>query len=149
MEKDVVGLTEIVKIHGGKKIIEVSAICDTGASTTSIDMGIASEIELGPIVGQTNIKNPSFDKFVKRPVVNCNVEVCEKVFNIKANLQDRSHMTHKVIIGRDILHNNFVVDVSVSHSGYSVKTIKDEETKMLLNKYRFVDVDENEDEDFE
>ena len=138
-EKQIIGLTEIVKIHGEDKIVKVAAICDTGATKTSIDVRVAGKAHLGPIIGQTNIKNPSFDKNITRPVVMVKIELSGKVFEAKANLQDRSHMTHKVIIGRDILHNNFIVDVSLSHSGYKVESIKDEETKGLLNNVLYVD----------
>lgn len=140
-DKKIVGLTEIVKLHGKDRVLEVAAICDTGATKTSIDVNVADLAHIGPIIGQTTVKNPSFNKNIRRPVVLAKIEIGGGVFKVRANLQDRSHMTHKVIIGRDILHNNFVVDVSLSHSGNKVESILDEETKGLLSNVRYLDED--------
>ena len=137
--KKILGLTEIVKVHGNDKVVEVAAICDTGATKTSIDKAIADKLSLGPVIGRQRVKNPSFDQKIVRPIVASKIEIKDKVFDVRANIQDRSHMTHKIIIGRDILHNNFIVDVSLSHSGYKVESLKDEETRGFLNSARYVE----------
>lgn len=128
----VVGLTEIVKLIGNKKTMKVAAIMDTGAKNTSIDHALAEELDFGEPVGTTFVKNPSKKSRTKREVVAIKIKVDGKTFDVLANIQDRSHMTHPVIVGRNVLHGNFVVDVSKTHDTPSLVSIKDDETKELL-----------------
>ncbi len=108
-KKKVVGLIEKVKIMGEKEI-ETYALFDTGARLTSIDIRLASKAKLGPVVKTTRIKNPSFKTIIRRPVVMAKIKIKGKVFEGYANLQDRSHMTFPVIIGRNIIAGSFLVD---------------------------------------
>ncbi|HDD46432.1 MAG TPA: hypothetical protein ENG42_03070 [Candidatus Aenigmarchaeota archaeon] len=108
--KQVVGLVEKIKIVGNDKAIETLALMDTGAIRTSIDMSLAAEAKLGPIVGIEKIKQSSTKRSTKRPIVEAIIELKGKRFKKKVNLQDRSHMRYLAIIGRDILKGNFIVD---------------------------------------
>ena len=125
--KRVIGLTEVVHVCGSKKCAQVAAICDTGAMRTSVDENLAKELDFGESVRTTSVKNPSVDKRFKRPVVNVHIEISGKEFDVDASIQDRSHMTHKIIIGRDILFGHFVVDVSMTHDGNKLAAIKDKD----------------------
>ena len=107
--RNVVGLVEKVKVQG-KKSISTFAVCDTGARLTSVDVTLASRAVLGPVTRRVRVKNPSLKKMVSRPVVKARILIGGKVFNAEVNLQDRSHMNFPVIIGRNILSGNFLVD---------------------------------------
>ena len=111
MKKILVGLTDKVKIRG-KKSVETLAKFDTGAKRTSIDMGIAAKAKLGPVIDVVKVKSASLKGgYVKRPVVEAVVEVCGKKLKVKANIEDRVHSKQKVLIGRDIIKSNFIIDV--------------------------------------
>lgn len=109
MEHPVVGIIEDVKIVG-KKTVSCLAVFDTGAHTTSVDITLASEAGLGPITRISKVKNPSMRGRVMRPVVKAHIEIHGRTFDTEVNLQDRSHMKFPVIIGRNILAGNFLVD---------------------------------------
>lgn len=121
-EKDIVGLVEKVSIIGEKKV-DVIALFDTGAKVTSIDIKLASKAQLGPIVKITNVKNPSFNRPIKRPVVRAKIKVKDRIFDVYVNIQDRSHMTFPVIIGRNIIAGNFLIDTSVNRDLYKQERI--------------------------
>ena len=108
-EKEIVGIVEEIEIHGRKKV-KTMAVFDTGAKMTSVDVRLAAKAELGPIVRTTRIKNPSFKSQVRRPVVEAKVVVKGRSFEARINIQDREHMAFPVIIGRNIISGNFIVD---------------------------------------
>ena len=107
--RQIVGLVEPVKIIG-KKTVSVLALCDSGAQRTSVDVKVAAKAELGPVIKIAYVRNPSLKRQVTRPVVVAEIKIKGKTFNSEVNLQDRSHMTFPMIIGRNILSGNFVVD---------------------------------------
>jgi hypothetical protein len=109
-ELPVIGLVEKVMIKGGKKSVTIKALIDTGAQWTSIDLNLATKAGLGPIVRTRKIKAASTKKTSIRPVVKVHVELVGKTFLAEANLQDRSHMKFPMLIGRNILAGNFLVD---------------------------------------
>lgn len=109
MEKKVVGLVEKIKIIG-EKTIETYALFDTGARRSSVDLVLASKARLGPIIGTMKVRSPSFKQKVRRPVVMVKFEIEGEAFETKANIQDRSHMNLPVLIGRNIISGNFLVD---------------------------------------
>lgn len=109
MKKVVVGLVEKVEIIG-KTAVSSYALLDTGARRTSVDIRLASEAGLGPVMRVVRIKNPSVKTKVSRPVVKARIIINGRVFDTEVNLQDRSHMNFPMIIGRNILSGNFIVD---------------------------------------
>lgn len=130
--KKKIGLTKKVVVIGEKDSKEVAAIFDTGGKTTSIDKEIAEEVGLGETVDTTEVKNPSYSEPIQREVKKVKIKIDDDVYEVKANIQDRSHMTHKVLIGRNILHGNYVVDVTLSHDNPSLDSLKKKEVKKLL-----------------
>ncbi len=109
-KKRVIGLVEKIELIG-EKTVKTYALFDTGASFTSVDTKLASRAKLGPVVRTTKIKNPSIKARIYRPVVSGKIKIKGRKFDAEVNLQDRSHMTFPIIIGRDILTGNFIVDV--------------------------------------
>ena len=105
-ERKVIGLIEEVEIKGRK----VKAKIDTGAERSSIDLLLASEIEVGPIIGTKKYRN-SLGKGVKRPLVEAEIILHDTKMTTKFNLADRSGLNFKILIGRDILQQGkFLVD---------------------------------------
>lgn len=116
-DKDVVGIVEEVEIKG-RLPVRVLAVFDTGARMTSIDVRLAAKAQLGPIVKTTKISNPSLKGQVRRPVVEARIEIKGKPFDVLVNVQDREHMTFPVLIGRNIITGNFIVDTKKNHDLY-------------------------------
>jgi len=121
MRKIIVGLVEPVRITGRKKKIEVMAKFDTGAERTSIDKQIVSKIGLNP-VGKTTTVN--IHGRTVRPLVDVKLKIKGKKLNVKANVSDRSSRKYKVLIGRDIMFSNFIVDISKSHKSHKLGELK-------------------------
>ena len=121
--KNVVGLVENVTIRG-TKIVSTAAVFDTGAQRTSIDTVLASNAGLGPITGVVRVKTPSVKGKVTRPVVMATIEIHGKKFRTKVNIQDRSHMNFPMIIGRNILSGNFIVDPEKNEKKWKLKNRK-------------------------
>ena len=110
--KKIIGCVETINIKGIKNKKKVIAIIDTGATYTSIDKKIAEEIGFNKIKRHIKIKSKSFtNRFVRRPVISVIIELKGSLFEIEANIEDRSNMTCPVIIGRNVLFKNFIVDV--------------------------------------
>ena len=59
MKKTTIGLAEAVIIHGNKKHKKVTARIDTGATKGSIDVKIAAEVGLGPVIRTKLVKSAS------------------------------------------------------------------------------------------
>ncbi|MEE9406130.1 MAG: RimK/LysX family protein [Candidatus Aenigmarchaeota archaeon] len=110
MVKRIVGLVEKIKIIGGKGSAETYALFDTGARSTSVDVKLAAKVNLGPVIRTTFVKAASLKGRIRRPVVKAAVKIQGKKFDTEVNIQDRSHMTFPVIIGRNILAGSFLVD---------------------------------------
>ncbi len=122
--KQVIGLIEKVKIIGRKEVF-ADAIIDTGATGTSIDVRIAKEAELGPITGTVKVKSKtSADGYTRRIKVNAKIELKDKIVPVEANIQDRKNMHTPVLIGRDVLHSNFIVDVEKTHNSNKINDTK-------------------------
>lgn len=107
--KRVVGLVERVRIIA-EKSVTVRALFDTGANSTSIDKSVARKVGLGKPLRYTTVYSASNSKGVRRPVVRAIIEIMGEKFDTEVNIQDRSHMTFKMLVGRNVLAGNFVVD---------------------------------------
>lgn len=116
---ETVGLVEEVTIIGREKV-KAKALFDTGARTTSIDIKLAAKAQLGPVVKTIKVKSASLKGNVKRPVVEAGLEIMGRKFETEVNIQDRSHMTFPMIIGRNVLAGNFLVD-SKKHQDWFTK----------------------------
>ncbi|MCD4666628.1 RimK/LysX family protein [archaeon] len=106
MKKTIVGLIEPIEID--KK--EYLARIDTGATKSSIDIDLAANLRLGPIVGSRRIRNVHGK--TRRPIIKVSFKLQNRKMNYKFNLMDRKRMKYKVLIGQNILKENFLVNPS-------------------------------------
>ena len=109
MEKAIIGIVEKVIIIGNKTK-EVKAKIDTGSYNSSIDIGLASELELGPIVKSKKIR--SSHGIVTRPFVKGQVEIKGKIIDVLFHVADRNELRYPVLIGRKALKKDFLIDPS-------------------------------------
>lgn len=108
--KRIVGLVEPVTVIG-KKNIKAFAKFDTGAARTSIDRKLAKEAGLGPVIKYKKIKS-ALSPGQRRGIVKAKIRIGRKVYETEATLSNRDHSKCKVLIGRDIIYDNFVIDIS-------------------------------------
>lgn len=105
-----VGLVEKARVIGEKEV-DALAKFDTGAARTSIDKALAKEAGLGPVIRYKKVKS-ALSMGQKREVVRAKIGVAGKVFDTEVNLSDRKHSKCKVLIGRDLMFENFVINIS-------------------------------------
>lgn len=106
--------------------VRMPARIDTGAATTSIDArdlkirNNIAEFRLPEKYGGAKITLPIVEwRLVrssggrqKRPVVEVDICIGTKKLRIQANLRDRSCMEYPILIGRNVLKEGFIVDVT-------------------------------------
>jgi hypothetical protein len=109
-EQITLGLTEKITVLGNNNQEEiVIARIDTGATSSSIDLNLASKLQLGPITKTKVVKSASGIK--KRPFIKVRIKLNEQIIEEEFTLADRSHMTYPVLIGQNILKmGNFLID---------------------------------------
>ena len=110
--KTVIGLVEPVTIFtkaGVKKTI--MAKIDTGASKSSVDVNLASQLKLGPIIKSKLVKSASGNKL--RPVIESVIVLADKKMEEEFTLADRWHMKYRVLIGQNVLKHGYLIDASL------------------------------------
>jgi RimK family alpha-L-glutamate ligase len=110
-EPTVIGFTEYVTVSGTTGTKTVVAKSDTGAERTSVDLRVAADVGAGPIHTVTRVVSGSSKKSRPRPVVDLVLGVAGDQHTVSANIEDRSHMSHPVLLGRDVLEN-YQLDVN-------------------------------------
>ena len=126
LAKKTAGLVEEITIIGpmGKEL-KYNAIFDSGATRTSIDISIAKKLELGPILGSVRVKSKTASSgYVRRLEVPCKIEIQGTTYDCVVNITDRRDMFTKALIGRNIIHENFIIDVSKTHTSPDIKDMK-------------------------
>ncbi len=108
--KIIIGLTARVVLFGKKGKKEVIARVDTGATKSSIDKGLAHELDLGPALGHARIKSAHGTRY--RPVVTADVMLGGELMHAEFNIAEREHMKYKILIGQNILKKGFLIDPS-------------------------------------
>jgi hypothetical protein len=106
-----IGLTEEVVVTGTTGSETVVAKSDTGAARTSIDTKLAAAVGAGPIRDLTKVKSGSSKTSTSRPLVDVVIGIGGLQHTVTASVEDRSHMSHQLLLGRDVLEN-YRVDVS-------------------------------------
>ena len=115
-EKPIIGLMEEVVIVGPNKQKSVKARIDTGAHTSSIDVKLAAELNLGPIIETKNVRSASGVGL--RPLIRANINMKGKNLESLFTIANRDHMKYSVLIGRNILRDGgFIIDPSIGESG--------------------------------
>ena len=124
-KKKTIGLVDTIEIKGTKGTIKKKALFDTGATRTSVDMEVAAKAGIGPIIKTVKVtaaSNPKGSK--KRLVALAEIKINGKNMKAEVSIEDRSKLPYPVLIGRDLIHNNFVIDVSKTHTGPRTSHIK-------------------------
>lgn len=109
MDKTIIGVIEKVIILGPNKR-EILAKIDTGSFNSSIDVKLASELKMGPIIKSRKIK--SSHGSATRPMVEGKIEIKGIKLDALFHIADRKELRYQVLIGRKTLHNHFLVDPS-------------------------------------
>jgi len=123
-KKVIVGLIEKVTLYGPKTSFVTLAKFDTGARGNSIDTKLAKKMNL-KIVSSTKISSASIPgSFRKRPVVEVEIKVNGKKYKTRANITDRSHLSYPVLIGRNLIHSNFIIDIEKTHTSHNENDLK-------------------------
>jgi len=134
-EKKVVGLVEIVYVKGTKQRVKTKALFDTGATRTSVDVKVAAKAGIGPIVSSVKIKNASAPGgYTRRAVAKATIIVKGQAVKTEVNIEDREGLPYSVLIGRDVIHKNFLIDVSRSHMTFKVRDSKDGNERRRLTR---------------
>ena len=107
-DKTIIGFTSKVVVIGTKNEKEVIARIDTGAETSSIDMELAADLNLGPILETRFIKSASGQSV--RPLIKGKMKIHGKEIEANFTLANRSNLKFAVLIGRNILKKGFIVD---------------------------------------
>ncbi|WP_439026023.1 RimK family alpha-L-glutamate ligase [Haloarchaeobius sp. DT45] len=102
-EPATVGYIEEVTVIGTSGAETVYAKSDTGAGRTSIDTRLAAAIGAGPVRNSIRIKSGSLKAGRVRPMVDVVVDLGGERHTVQASVEDRSHMEHPVLLGRDVL----------------------------------------------
>jgi RimK family alpha-L-glutamate ligase len=110
-EPPVIGFTERVVVSGTSGTRTVVGKADSGAARTSIDLHLAAEIGAGPIHTVSTVRSGGERSGQSRPVVDLVVGIGGTQHTVAANIVDRSHMSHPVLVGRDVLKHYFL-DIS-------------------------------------
>jgi len=133
-DKATIGAVERVAIPSAN--ITLLARVDTGAASSSLDArdvrirgprgartvrftlvggdGRRIVLEL-PLAGYRSVST-SDSRSERRPVVRLEICVAGQQFEADLTLNDRSHMEHRMLLGRQALAGRFVVDVDRSHA---------------------------------
>jgi hypothetical protein len=123
--KKIVGLVELVELIGKKGRIKKKALLDTGATKTSVDIRLAAKTGIGPIISSMKIKNASsVTGYTRRPIAEARLRINGITIKTGVNVVDRSDLPYPILIGRDIIHKNFIVDISRTHTSHHVKDLK-------------------------
>ena len=111
MEKIVIGLVENLIFLIGNKRHSIQAKVDTGATKSSIDIKLANDLKLGPVVGNRIFKSAHGIK--RRPIIAADVELAgKKLYKVQFSIIDRGHMKYPVLIGQNILKKGFLIDIT-------------------------------------
>lgn len=107
----IVGLTETISlVSNDGKVQDVMAKIDTGATRSSIDIKLASKLNLGPVIKSKMVRSAHGNKL--RPIVEANLLLAGKKIKSEFTLADRSNMKYDVLIGVNVLKQGFLVDPS-------------------------------------
>ncbi|ODR82061.1 ATP-dependent carboxylate-amine ligase [Haladaptatus sp. W1] len=105
-----VGYTEWVTVNGMREAASVVAKADTGATRTSIGIDLASRVGAGPVKSSATVKFGSGKTSKTRPLVDVDIGIGGRWHRVTASVEDRSHMRHHLILGRDVL-SDYRVDI--------------------------------------
>lgn len=122
----------------GDMDLKLKAKLDTGAATSSVNADIIKTIKRGSdrfvfyrivngdtksdvieakVTRYTNIKpKRESASYIRRPVVMTEFKIGDQVIREEVNLSQRDHFSYPLLIGRNVLKGNFLVDVSKKYT---------------------------------
>ncbi len=106
--KTLVGLTEHVSLRGPRGARRLTARIDTGATRSSIDAELARDLGLTEPHKHTRVRSAHGETV--RPVVKASLRIAGRDLRVFFTLADRATMRYKVLIGRNVLRRNFLID---------------------------------------
>ncbi len=106
-KKKIIHLVEPIILIGASRK-KVMAKIDTGATTSSVDLQLAADLRLGPVVKTKLVKSASGS--LVRPIIKASVVFAGKTMDAHFTVADRSHMKYRVLIGKNILKKGFLID---------------------------------------
>ena len=109
-KKIIIGPVEKISIKCGGKTERYEARVDTGAASSSIDSKVVADLKLGPVLSVKKIRNAHGESL--RPVVEAEIVLKRKKLKSIFTVADRSKMKYKILIGRNILKEGFLIDVT-------------------------------------
>jgi hypothetical protein len=110
--KIILGIAEKVKVVGEDKEKTVFARIDTGAEKSSIDIRLASDLRLGPILKTKTVRSALGISL--RPVIKAEISVAGKPIIAQFTVAERSRMKYPLLIGRNVLKQGFLIDPSAT-----------------------------------
>ncbi len=108
-DKIVIGPVEDITFKG-ESPAKFEGRVDTGATSSSIDAKIVADLKLGPVLSVRKVRNAHGETL--RPVVEAKFVIRGKTLTANFTVADRSKMKYKVLIGRNILKEGFLIDVT-------------------------------------
>lgn len=109
-QRTIIGLVEEVSIKTADGAKTLQARIDTGATKSSMDIQLAAELDLGPVIKSKLVKSAHGIKI--RPVIKAEVTLKGKTIQSEFSLADRNHLKYPVLIGQNILKHGFMIDPS-------------------------------------
>lgn len=142
--RQIIGMTDVVDFPD-LELFDVKAKVDTGAYTSALHCKDVRLVRSGPqtvlsfcVVEQAGeiaktfystdftqrlVKN-SFGIAEKRYVIKTRVKLFGRIIKAEFTLADRERMKNPVLLGRKLLRNRFIVDVSQRNLSYQLKKDK-------------------------
>ncbi|MCF7871553.1 RimK/LysX family protein [Candidatus Woesearchaeota archaeon] len=110
--KTILGMAEFITIKGKdkRKQLILPARIDTGATRSAIHTEFVKELQLGPVIKARKVKNANGTTV--RPVIEVELIIKNKTLREEFTVADRTHMKYPVLIGRNILKHDFLIDVT-------------------------------------
>jgi hypothetical protein len=113
-DRPIISLMEKITVFGPEKQKDVNARIDTGAHTSSIDVKLAAELNLGPIIETKNVKSASGVGL--RPMIRVRIAINGVTIESEFTIANRDHMKYSVLVGRNILSKaGFLIDPTKSN----------------------------------
>ncbi|MFH1511459.1 MAG: RimK/LysX family protein [Candidatus Woesearchaeota archaeon] len=108
-KRTLVGLTErmVVKSHDCRQEKLIARI-DTGATKSSIDLRLARQLGLGPVLHTRSFRSANGNSV--RPIVKASIVIAGRKMKVKFSVVDRRHMRYRLLIGQNVLKRGFLID---------------------------------------
>lgn len=107
MKKQILGGIEVVKIKNNSVVAKI----DTGANKSSINLKLAKKLGLTKDLWDIKkVKSANGEEY--RPIIKSKIKLKNQIINTKMTVSKRENLNYQMLIGRDVLKERFLVDVS-------------------------------------